>query len=281
MMTDRHYIMHKTLNIFEFSDYRIYLSEWIEKARKQKTSNLSRIAEVAQVHPTFLSHVLAGAKALSLEQAALISEHIALTRLEQDYFFALIQLDRAGNQKLKTYWLKRKKEIEDDKNKLSQRFARQHRQLNSEEKVIFYSSWLYVAIWTATAISHGQTVKDIASRFQISMDRASTFLTFLTQTGLCNEKLGLYSIGDTHVHVPNESPFVGKHHTNWRIKAIQKMDTREPNELFFTGPMSIAKKDFEVLRENLNKLIEGVVETAQTSKAEDVFCLNIDLFKTQ
>src|SRR5258708_7459585 len=114
--------MSKQLNIFEYSDYRKYLKAWLETAKRNRTANLSRLAEIAQVHATFLSHVLGGAKDLSLEQAAFISEYFAHTRLERDYFFILIQLDRAGTKVLRDYWQEKKAQLELERNKLSQRF---------------------------------------------------------------------------------------------------------------------------------------------------------------
>lgn len=265
------------MNIFAFIDYRKYLKSWIEEARTSKTSNLSRLAEVAQVHPTFLSQVLSGSKDLSLEQAAFISAFIGHTKLEQDYFFTLIQLERAGTSNLKTYWQERKSAIEAEKNKLAQRFHK-HKELSEEQRTIFYSSWLYVAVWACTAINDGQTLTQMAERFHISRDKAEEVLSFLVQSGLCNEVSGVYTIGDLHIHVPNESPHVTKHHTNWRMKGIQRMDARKGEELFFTSPMSISKKDFAKIREKLNVTIQEVVKIAKDSPAEDLVCLNIDFF---
>jgi uncharacterized protein (TIGR02147 family) len=266
------------LNIFDFSDYRKFIRLWLEKAKAAKLSNLSRLAAVAGVHPTFLSHVLSGSKELSPEQAALIGDHIGLGKLEKDYFFAILNLNRAGNQNLRRYWRDKKQEIETEKNKLSQRFDK-HRELTDERRAVFYSSWIYAAVWSATAIDGGQTLAQIRERFQISRDRAEAILSFLAQVGLCHESKGLYSIGETHVHVPNESPFVVKHHINWRMKAVQRLDNRESVELFFTAPMSIAKRDFEVIRERINVAIKDIVDVAKDSPAEDVVCLNIDFFR--
>ena len=269
--------MANILNIFDFSDYRLFLRRWLERAKSERSFNLTRLAEVAQVHPTFLSQVLSGAKELSLEQAAFIGRHLGLTKLELEYFFVLLQLDRAGTQLLKEHWLAKKKEIESEKNKLNLRFQKHH-ELNVEQRALFYSSWIYSAIWSATAIEDGQTMIQIAERFNLSRERAAEILAFLTQTGLCNEFKGLFTIGDIHVHVSNESPFVVKHHTNWRMKGIQRMDSRGPSELFFTAPMSIAKKDFEAIREKLNLAVKDIVDTAKESPAEEVVCLNIDFF---
>ncbi|MEK6773601.1 MAG: TIGR02147 family protein [Bdellovibrionota bacterium] len=270
--------MSNELNIFEFSDYRHYLNAWLKESKEKKLFNLTRLAKVAEVHPTFLSHILAGTKHLSLEQATLISDHIGHTKLEQDYFIIIINLDRAGNESLRKYWREKKSQLESQKNKLGERFDK-HRQLTQDERAEFYSSWIYVAVWVSTSIDGKQSLSQIVERFKITRERAEDILIFLTKAGLCLEKGGFYSLNELHVHVPNESLFVVKHHMNWRMKAIQKMDTRTADELFFTSPMSIAKNDFDLIREKITKMVKEIVEVAKKSSAEEVVCLNIDFFK--
>ena len=266
------------MNIFEYTAYRIYLKAWLERAKHEKTFNLSRLAEVANVHVTFLSQVILGAKHLSLEQAARLSLHFGHTRLERDYFFVLVHLDRAGTQVLKEYWLEKKTEIEGQKNKLSERFHKHH-ELTDQQRAIFYSSWLYVAIWACTSIDDGQSLNQVAERFGISRAKAEEILVFLVAAGICTEKRGKFRVGKAHVHVTNESPFVVKHHVNWRLKAMQMMDQRQEPELFFTGPMSLNKKDFASIREKLNILIKDVVSVVKETSPEELFCLNIDFFR--
>lgn len=88
-------------------------------------------------------------------------------------------------------------------------------------------------------------------------------------------------MGKSVVYLGNESPLIVKHHTNWRMKAIQKMDTRENDELFFTSPLSMSASDFAKIRELLAKAIQSSLEICKDSPAEDVFALNIDLFKVK
>jgi uncharacterized protein (TIGR02147 family) len=272
--------MAKGLNIFDFSDYRAYLKAWLEAAKRGRTGNLSRLAEVAKVHATFFSHVLAGTKHLSLEQAALVATHLGLTRLEKDYFFVIIQLDRAGSPDLREYWQEKKRDLEKEKNKLSERFPTHH-ELSDSDKARFYSSWLFVAIWVSTSIEDGQSLTQISERFRLAPSQAEDAMLFLVRTGLCYEEKGLYHMGKAHVHVTNESPFVTKHHSNWRMKALQRMDFRDDRELFFTSPVSMSNQDFELLREKLNVVIKEFVATVMASPAEDLFCLNIDFFRTK
>jgi uncharacterized protein (TIGR02147 family) len=270
--------MDKGLNVFDYSDHRQFIKDWIAEARRAKTSNLSKLAEVIQVHPTYLSQALAGNKDLSLEQAAFLSRHFQFTKLEQEYFFVLLQLDRAGTQLLKDLLLEKKKEIEAERNKLDRRFEK-HRQLSTEQRAKYYSSWIFAAVWNTTSIGGGQTLNQIAERFLVSRARAEEILSFLVAAGLCHETKGVYSPGESHVHVSNESPFVMKHHSNWRLKAMNQMDGRNSSELFFTAPAAISKKDFEVIREKLNFMIKEFVEIAKASESEELICLNIDFFR--
>lgn len=265
-------------NIFNFDDYRDFLKSWLEIAKENKSSNLTRLAEATSVHPTYLSHVLNGTKNLSSEQAFLVAEFISFTKLEKDFFFILIQIERAGSMKLKNYLSEKKKELLEQKDQLKKRFDT-HRELTDSERAIYYSSWLYSAIAVATDIQNGQTAEQISERFGLGRDKVQQILDFLSNIGIVKEKKGMFSLGEIHVHVPNESPFVVKHHANWRIKSIHKMDLRESKELFFTVPMSISEQDFNKIREVLNVAIQEIVAIAKKSKSEDIVCLNIDFFK--
>ena len=271
--------MNKSLEIFSFNDYRAYLRAWLDEAREARTSNLTRLSESLGVHTSFLAHVLSGTKNLSFEQATELSDSLKHTNLEREYFFAILQIERAGSVKLKKYWNEKKKIILSDRQKLSSRVG-SHHELSAEDRAIFYSSWLYVAVFVATAIDDGQSLDQIASRFGLTRDKAQNVMTFLVQTGICELAGPLYKMGKSVVYLTNDSPLVVKHHTNWRMRAIQKMDTREDREIFFTSPMSMSKSDFLKIRDLLSKSIQSTLEICKDSAAEEVVCLNIDFFQS-
>ncbi|OQW55059.1 MAG: hypothetical protein A4S09_17160 [Proteobacteria bacterium SG_bin7] len=270
--------MSKSLDIFSFQGYRSYLKAWIEEARASQTSNLTRLSEAIGVNPSFLAHVLSGLKNLSFEQAALISKILTHTNLEREYFFALIQIERAGTQLLKSYWESKKNAILDERLRVKSRVG-SHIELTAEDRAIFYSSWIYVAVFVTTAIDDGQTLDQIAGRFNLNRTRVEEILNFLERTGVCVRENTIYRMGQNSIYISNDSPLVVKHHSNWRMKAIQKMDIRQKKELFYTSPMSISEADFEKIRELILKNIEESQKIAHASPAEDVFCLNIDFFK--
>lgn len=271
--------MSKHIDLFSFSDYRRYIREWLEQARTQKTSNLSRMALAISVHTSFLAHVLGGAKNLSQEQAAEMSEFLGHTHLEREYFFSLLQIERAGSVKLKKYWTERRHSILSEREKVRSRVG-VHHELSEEDRAIFYSSWIYVAVYVATGIDDGQSLEQIADIFRLTREKAETILEFLVRTGVCERVGSIYKMGKSVVYLTNDSPLVVKHHTNWRLRAMQKMDTRESTELFFTSPMSMSKEDFARIREILAKSIESALAICKDSPAEEVVCLNIDLFRS-
>ncbi len=270
--------MAKPLDIFMFQDYRDYLKEWIKQAREKKTSNLSRLAQSLKVNASFLAHILSGLKNLSFEQVAEISKIFEHTHLEREYFFALVHIERAGTQLLKAHWESKKNAILEERQKVRSRVG-EHVELTAEDRAIFYSSWIYVTVFVATAINNGQTLDQIANKFSLDRSKTEEILNFLERSGICIRENTIYKMGQNSIYISNESPLVVKHHTNWRVKAIQKMDSRQSDELFYTSPMSISSADFKKIRELFLKSIETSQEVAHASPAEDVFCLNIDFFK--
>lgn len=246
---------------------------------KDNSVHLSRLAESVAVHTSFLAHVLSGSKNLSLEQATDLSEVLKHISLEREYFFALLQTERAGSAKLKKYWTEKRTTILDERAKIRSRVGKHH-ELRSEDRAIFYSSWIYVAVFVATGINDGQTLSQIADRFGLEPQKAEEVLSFLVQSRICELIGSVYKMGKSVVYLTNDSPLIVKHHTNWRLRAIQKMDTRESIELYYTSPMSMSREDFARVRELLAKAIQTSLEICKSSPAEEVVCLNIDLFRS-
>ena len=270
--------MAKPLDLFSFHDYRSYLSAWLVEARSRRTSNLTRLAEQIGVHTSFLAHVLSGEKNLSFEQAAEVCEALEHTALEREFFFSLLQIERAGTAKLKNYWKQKKAEIATEREGVRSRVG-SHRELSAEDRAVFYSSWVYVAVFVACDIDGGQTLEQIAERFRLPRARAQDVLEFLCGSGICIRDGARFKMGPAVIYLSNDSPLVVKHHTNWRLRALQKMDTREATELFYTSPMSISRADAARVRELLAKAIEESLAICKDSKSEEVVNLNIDFFR--
>lgn len=67
---------------------------------------------------------------------------------------------------------------------------------------------------------------------------------------------------------------------NWRFKAnevIQHANLKD--ELFFSYPIVISKKDQKIIKEKILSWIEEFSKIAGPSNSEELMCLNIDWFK--
>ena len=85
-------------------------------------------------------------------------------------------------------------------------------------------------------------------------------------------------MGVQSTHVERGSPHLLKHHSNWRIKAIQASEKLSAQELMYSGQVSLSEKDFVILRTEMTKFIETFLKTVHESPAEEIACLNLDWF---
>jgi len=264
--------------IFEFDDYRPFLNQFLLKLPKRGYGEARKIAHHLGVGSTFISQVFSGGKDLNLEQADLLVEYLGLQSLERDYFFLMVEKERAGTKRLKQYWQEKMDDIKKTSLKIESRLS-SHRVLNDEEKSIFYSSAIYSCVhaYTSTA-PKGRSLEEIKDRFEIARARANEIISFLCEVSLCKEVNGFYQVTENHTHVKKGSPHLLKHHANWRIKAIQYSETLSDEELMYTGNLSISKKDFQKVREEIVQLIKTVVSTTQDSDPEEIANINLDFF---
>jgi len=265
------------MSIFEHTDYRKFLRSHIENLPKKGRGEINRLALFMGVHPSLLSQVLSDAKNLTLEQAQLACEYLGLTSQETEHLLCSVQYQRAGTAKLRTYFKEKLTLSKQASVELSER-VRQDRQLSEEEVSVFYSHWLYAAIWLQSSLPKGTTLETACERFHISRERASEILHFLAETRLCISLNGHYQMGPQSIHLARGSVHLGKHHTNWRLRAIENSDKISQEELMYTAPISISKSDFKKIRTRVTEFIKEVTDTAIQSEADEIACFNLDLF---
>lgn len=244
---------------------------------KRPRGEIARIAEHLDVASTLLSQVLSGTRHLTLEQSFAVTKYFDLANLEKDYFLASVHKDRAQDIELKNYWSMKQKEIitvsQSVKNKVKANF-----ELDDSAKAKFYSSYLFSAIRLFCSIGKGKTLSEICEKFKLGRQKAQTIVNFLSENGLIVEKNGLYIMGAQSTHVPKESDFVYRHHANWRMKSLNRLDEVKESELSFTAPCSLDKTTFESLKSDILELIEKAANKVSKAPSEEVACLTIDLF---
>lgn len=264
------------ISVFEFEDYRVFLNTWIDA---QTTRGIKgRLAEALGVSSTLVSLILKGDKHLSAEQAMEAVDYLGLQEKEADYFLLLVELGRAGSVKLQNR-LKSKINLQKKESQQLNKRLRKDLELDETQKAIYYSSWIYTGIRNLSALEQYHDVTSIAQRLSLPPGTVNKALEFLIDNGLCQIKDGHITYGPAYTHVSNESPFVNKHHQNWRVRGFQNMDARDEKNLFYTCPMSLSKETAEQVRTLMLNAIQEILKMVGPSPSEEVFCLNMDWFK--
>ena len=269
------------MGIFEFNDYKKFLLSYLKGLPKKGHGEAGKMARSMGVNSTMVSQVLRGHTHLSQEQSFKLTKHLGLSSLETEYFMNLVSMNRAGDHETAAYFAKQLQRLQNLNLSIKDRLNLQS-DLTEENQAQYYSHWFYSAIWLLTAIPETQTREALAQRLNLPIDMVSRTLEFLQEIGLVREEKGHYKIHGTHIHVPDTSPHVRRHHMNWRTQAIQKIETADfSNALFFTGPTVISTKDFEKIKAVLLESLDEIQKISGPSPSEELCCLNIDWFKVR
>lgn len=267
------------MNIYEYRDYKVFLNERLESMPKKGRGEYRKWALHLGVSTTLISQIFKGDKHLNLEMASDLSDLIGLTEQETDYFFLLVELARAGSERLKRKIDRRVKQSQERAQKLSERLP-QDMEMTEQQKIIFYSSWLYTGAWVSSARPDVQSAEDIARILNQPRAAVQKVLQFLLESGLCVMKDGQLDVGPLRTHIGSESPLVAKHHQNWRLRAMEKMATaEEARDLFYSAPMALNEEVATRVRAELPAFIEKINKWVVPAPSEIVRCLNIDWFE--
>lgn len=266
------------VSIYEFNSYREYLAKWIESQPNGGRGLKGHFAKVLGVSSTLVSFILSGRKPLALEQASELADFIGLSETETDYFFLLVEKERAGNFRLREKLEKRIRHAQDQARKIAKR-VRKDAELSDELKAIYYSSWVFTGVRNLVATDTFRDAAEIARRLNLPLATVTKALRFLLENKLCLEERGQIQVGPTYTHVDADSPYVNKHSQNWRLRGFTIMDQRNDSDIFYTCPMSLSQKDAEVIRAMLLKYIQEILAVMRPSPSETIRCLNIDWFE--
>lgn len=265
-----------TMDLFSFTDYKSALKEVMEKKWQSSRGLYRKIADHLGVHPTLVSQVFSGVKDFTEEQMILICEFFGLPGLDSQYLMSLLQKERAGSLKLKNHFENVGAALRKQAQQISSSVG--PRTLSDYESSVFYSSWIYSAIYQMTNQTRKPRFTEVCGRLDLPAAKAQAALDFLLKTGLVTEKAGHYHAGEVQAPLPESSSLVARHHTLWRLKAIDKAETLSEEELMQSLNVSLSVSDFQKFRKELSNIVLRFRSFAESSSAEKLAQLNIDFF---
>ncbi|MBV6514014.1 MAG: hypothetical protein FMNOHCHN_03600 [Ignavibacteriaceae bacterium] len=266
------------LSLFEYKDYKRYISDWIEHSPQKGRGLRKQLAEAIQCQTAFVTHVLSGNYHFSLEQAEACGRWMGLSQEEIEFLLLLVMHQRAGTKSLEKLLgqqiAAKKEELNTLKNRLKISEA-----MSQEDQIVYYSSWHFAAIHMALLIPELQTLEGLQNYFQLSPTRLRHILDFLVNKGLIKQEKGVFKSVIPVLHLGSNSPLLNQHHTNWRLKAIESIIGKSSSDLHYSGVISLSQDDFDWVRERLSQLLEEVVARLKDSKDEKLACLSFDWFQ--
>ncbi len=81
------------------------------------------------------------------------------------------------------------------------------------------------------------------------------------------------------IFLEKTSPQIYRHHMNWRIQAIKQIEQPKTDDLSFSYPMTISKKDFLLLRKKWVSEVLEIQKTIEETEPEIIAFFNLDFFE--
>jgi uncharacterized protein (TIGR02147 family) len=259
-------------SLFSMNDYRDFVRAWVQSRGR---GEYRRIAESLNMHTTLVSQVFKGHKSLTEEQASKLCSYMTLNAMETDYFLKLVQIERAGSERLRETFKRHLQQLRKQANEIRHRVP-ESKELSEQDRAIFYSSWQHSLVRLCTSIDGLQTAEKISHRLEISLPRVQQILDFLTSRGLCDYKNGQYVRTTHNTHVEAHSPLSIRHHQNWRSKSLDLLDHTAADDLIFTAPVSLSRRDFMKVRSILLTAISELSKVVEDSPSEELAFVGID-----
>lgn len=263
-------------SVYEFTDYKEYLRSRLGDTRQRRGQRIALSAALG-CQPTFVTQVLNHELHFSLEQAEKLNRFLGHNQEESDFLFLLLQRKRAGTPELAKHF---QGKIEQS---LKLRTVLTHRlgtatALTLQQQSEYYSSWHFAAIHIAVAIPELQTQEALARYFKLPLKKVSEVVKTLVGTNLIVNEAGRLTIGPTQVRLGQDSPHIYRHHSNWRIQAMESLDRATERDLHYSGVLCLTPSDQAKIKNKILDALKEQLEISDAAREEDLCCYNIDLF---
>jgi uncharacterized protein (TIGR02147 family) len=265
-------------SVFDFRDYKAYLRAYIGRLPARGHGFRAQISKSLGVHSAYVTQVLSGNAHFSLEQAEELNSLLNHNEQESEFFLLLLQLARAGTLKLKRRTQTLIDQVLRSRTNLRDRVKIQ-KELSSEDQLIYYSSWHYTAVHIILTIPKFQYVEKIAEALKLPKEKVKKILDYLISVGLVEQAGAKYLPSTTQIYLGRDAAGISKHHTNWRMKAIESLDQETTENLHFSAAISLSKEDYEKIRDNLAEKVQEAMSKVKNSKEEMLSVMNIDFFR--
>ena len=266
-------------SIFEYSDYRAYLSDYYA-SKKLANPNYSHRVFAGQAglsSPSHLLMIIKGNRNLSMKTIEKFAEGLKLSLKEKKYFELLVLFNQTDDLQLKAKYFSEIMMLKLNTKKLHSL---------EKEKFDFLSKWYMVAIYVLTDLKSFKNEPDwIAKRLgsKITSAQAKEAIETLLKIGMLEKSAdgklkqaaGAVSVADN-----TKSVAVYNYHQAMIRLASEALRALSPEEREMNGvTISIPKDKLPLLKEKIRAFRKEINQMASSfENPDEVFQLNVQLF---
>lgn len=265
------------ISVFDYKNQYKYLRDRLSYGSK-KWGSKSKFSSALRIQSAFLSQVLSEKYSLSLEQADLANSYFEHSKNEAEYFILLVSRDRAGTPSLKEFYTQQINKKMTEYQLLTEALGKKQ-EIDEQTKGIYYSSWLYAAVHVGCTIANLRTKKQLSQKFNMDENKIEEILAFLTEHSMLEKKMNEYFPNQNWVRLGKDSPHIIKHHTNWRMQAVQNLERQKDNDLHFSGIYSMDLMTAKSIQTEIINFLKQQQKKIETAKEENLYILGLDFFE--
>jgi uncharacterized protein (TIGR02147 family) len=264
------------ISIFEYTDFRKYLTDFYEDAKKENPRFSYRfLSAQGGINPGNFAKMLKGERNLSLGAALKLARALKLTKRERDYFQAMVLFCQAENHEEKKRCFEELMTFKESSVRILG--ANQYR---------FYDKWYYTAVREAlvffplTDSNFGALGRCIVPA--ISEKQVAQAIVLLLGLKLAEKtEQGVYRRTDALISTGNDirSLTLNNFVINTMRLAEQAINKGQKETNLSSVTFSVASRDFEAIQEEVRKCRRRIMEIAKESAIPDrVYQFNVQLF---
>ena len=246
----------------------------------------SSLAAELGCQPAFVSNVLKGSTHFTLDHIFRIANFLGLEEPDREFLLNIFLRDRAATRELRSHYQAKLDELKEKRFDIATHLPSE-KVLLPEDLAIYYSSWIYQAVYILAGIPRLQTRKTLTDHLKIPAARTNQVIQFLLSKGLLVEVNEQLKRGTKHIHLPKDSPLIWSQHAHWRHQAMNSIasgakstDEDDYNQNYhFTSVISLSLADWQRVRALVLELIQNTDAILEPSPEEVAGCLNVDFFR--
>ncbi|MGZ3773177.1 MAG: TIGR02147 family protein [Pseudobdellovibrionaceae bacterium] len=261
--------------VFNYKEYKVYLRHRVY----EKHGGLTKVSKAAGCQPAYLSKVLSESTHITPDQAFRISRSWGLIGDSQEYWLALVEFERSGDLEHRKYLNKKLLDLREKNLELKNVTARKPSE-DALNQLTYHSHWAIMAIHILCSCPSFNDFNKIRNRLGLPDEIIKSFIRILMELGLVykNKDQSFMSTPNL-IHIDRHSPVLPIFLNNWRQRAMVNAPILTENSIHYSNVQSISEKDYNELLSMTREFIRSCTKKANESGYENVFAMNIDLFK--